>query len=172
MKKKMFWVISFLLTLLVLSSCSTDTSTTNTLELEISADTTVKPLTDKEYGEVITSELKNPTKDDFRKVHILFSISGTNNISNIQVKLPDYRNVFNNIEKDHQKRYWFGNETDQEKGNKNIYRREFVLYTKGLSEDQIKTTLETSKIKTSWVFKDTKKKVEDKFSAGENVKFE
>jgi hypothetical protein len=73
---------------------------------------------------------------------------------------------------DQQIRYWFGSGADEEQENKNIYTREFVLYTKDLNDQQIKDILATGKIKTSWVLKDTKTKNQEEFAAGKNIKFE
>ena len=94
------------------------------------------------------------------------TLRGTNYLSDIQVKLPNYKEAFNNMKDDQQTRYWFGSGADEEQENKNIYTREFVLYTKGLTDKQIKDILAAAKVKTSWVVKDTKAKDQSEFAAG------
>ncbi|USL40699.1 hypothetical protein [Priestia megaterium] len=172
MKKKAFGVVYALLTLFILGACSTEDVVNKESEAEVSISTTVKPLTKKEFSEVETSELTNPSKEDFRSVRMILTLRGTDSLSDIQVKLPHYREAFNNIKDDQQIRYWFGSGADEEQENKNIYTREFVLYTKGLNDKQIKEILATGKIKTSWVLKDTKTKAQAEFDAGENIEYE
>ncbi|MCM3184053.1 hypothetical protein [Priestia megaterium] len=172
MKKKAFGAVYALLTLFILGACSTEDVVTNNSDPKVSVSTTVKPLTKKEFSEVGTSGLTSPSKKDFHKVHMILTLRGTDYLSNIQVKLPNYKEAFNNIKDDQQIRYWFGSGADEEQENKNIYTREFVLYTKGLNDKQIKEILTTGKIKTSWVVKDTKAKDQSEFAAGKNIKFE
>lgn len=172
MKKKAFGVVYALLTLFILGACSTEDVVTNNSDPKVSVSATVKPLTKKEFSEVGTSGLTSPSKKDFHKVHMILTLRGTDYLSNIQVKLPNYKEAFNNIKDDQQIRYWFGSGADEEQENKNIYTREFVLYTKGLNDKQIKEILTTGKIKTSWVVKDTKAKDQSEFAAGKNIKFE
>jgi hypothetical protein len=172
MKKRAFGVVYTLLTLFILGACSTADVVTNNSDPKVSVSTTVKPLTKKEFSEVGTSGLTSPSKKDFHKVHMILTLRGTDYLSNIQVKLPNYKEAFNNIKDDQQIRYWFGSGADEEQENKNIYTREFVLYTKDLNDQQIKDILATGKIKTSWVLKDTKTKNQEEFAAGKNIKFE
>ncbi|MGR9543802.1 hypothetical protein [Priestia megaterium] len=172
MKKKAFGAVYALLTLFILGACSTEDVVTNNSDPKVSVSTTVKQLTKKEFSEVGTSGLKSPSKKDFHKVHMILTLRGTDYLSNIQVKLPNYKEAFNNIKDDQQIRYWFGSGADKEQENKNIYTREFVLYTKGLNDKQIKEILAAAKVKTSWVVKDTKAKDQSEFSAGKNIKFE
>ncbi|MFE7079019.1 hypothetical protein [Priestia megaterium] len=172
MNKKTVGFVYVLLTVIILSACSTEEVTTNHSDPQVSVSTTVKPLTKKEFSEVEISELTSPSKQDFRKVHVVLILRGTDYLSNIQVKLPNYKQAFNNMKDDQQIRYWFGSGADEEQENKNIYTREFVLYTKDLNDQQIKDILATGKIKTSWVLKDTKTKNQEEFAAGKNIKFE
>ncbi|MDT0145223.1 MULTISPECIES: hypothetical protein [Priestia] len=172
MKKKVMGAIYALLTLFILSACSTEDVVTNNSDPKVSVSTTVKPLTKKEFSEVGTSGLTGPSKKDFHKVHMTLTLRGTNYLSDIQVKLPNYKEAFNNMKDDQQTRYWFGSGADEEQENKNIYTREFVLYTKGLTDKQIKDILAAAKVKTSWVVKDTKAKDQSEFAAGKNIKFE
>ncbi|KRD90507.1 hypothetical protein ASE51_07925 [Bacillus sp. Root147] len=172
MKKKAFGVVYALLTLFILGACSTEDVVTNNSDPKVSVSTTVKPLTKKEFSEVETSELANPSKEDFRSVRMILTLRGTDSLSDIQVKLPHYREAFNNIKDDQQIRYWFGSGADEEQENKNIYTREFVLYTRGLNDKQIKEILASAKVKTSWVVKDIKAKDQSEFAAGKNIKFE
>ncbi|MFQ6388356.1 hypothetical protein ACLNAR_11280 [Priestia aryabhattai] len=172
MKKKVMGTVYVLLTVFILSACSTEDVMTNHSNPKVSVSTTVKPLTKKEFSEVETSELANPSKEDFRSVRMILTLRGTDSLSDIQVKLPHYREAFNNIKDDRQIRYWFGSGADEEQENKNIYTREFILYTKGLTDKQIKDILAAAKVKTSWVVKDTKAKDQSEFAAGKNIKFE
>ncbi|AXI30209.1 hypothetical protein CIB87_14660 [Priestia megaterium] len=172
MKKKVMGAVYALLTVFILSACSTEDVVTNHSNPKVSVFTTVKPLTKKEFSEVGTSGLTSPSKKDFHKVHMTLTLRGTDYLSDIQVKLPNYKEAFNNMKDDQQTRYWFGSGSDEEQENKNIYTREFVLYTKGLNDKQIKDILAAAKVKTSWVVKDTKAKDQSEFPAGKNIKFE
>ncbi|WP_129710552.1 hypothetical protein [Priestia megaterium] len=172
MKKKAFGAVYALLTLFILGACSTEDVVTNNSDPKVSVSTPVKPLTKKEFSKVGTSGLTSPSKKDFHKVHMILTLRGTDYLSNIQVKLPNYKEAFNNMKDDQQTRYWFGSGADEEQENKNIYTREFFLYTKGLNNKQIKEILATGKIKASWVLKDTKTKVQAEFDAGKNIRFE
>ncbi|AJI21823.1 hypothetical protein H8R29_17160 [Priestia megaterium] len=172
MKEKAFGVVYALLTLFILGACSTEDVVTNNSDPKVSVSTTVKPLTKKEFSEVGTSGLTSSSKKDFHTVHMILTLRGTDYLSNIQVKLPNYKEAFNNIKDDQQIRYWFGSGADKEQENKNIYTREFVLYTKGLTDKQIKEILSAAKVKTSWVVKDTQAKDQSEFAAGKNIKFE
>ncbi|MDN3363402.1 hypothetical protein QU577_16700 [Priestia megaterium] len=172
MNKKVVGFVYALLTVIILSACSTEEVTTNHSDPQVSVSTTVKPLTKKEFSEVEISELTSPSKQDFRKVHVVLTLRGTDYLSNIQVKLPNYKQAFNNMKEDQQTRYWFGSGADEEQENKNIYTREFVLYTKGLNDKQMKEILAAAKVKTSWMVKDTKAKDQSEFAAGKNIKFE
>ncbi|MBY0029609.1 hypothetical protein H7K20_21215 [Priestia aryabhattai] len=172
MKKKVMGAVYALLTVFILDACSTEDVVTNHSNPKVSVFTTVKALTKKEFSEVGTSGLTSPSKKDFHKVHMTLTLRGTDYLSDIQVKLPNYKKDFNNMKDDQQTRYWFGSGADEEQENKNIYTREFVLYTKGLNDKQIKDILATAKVKTSWVVKDTKAKDQSEFPAGKNIKFE
>src|SRR5690348_7759206 len=102
MKKKVMGAVYALLTVFILSACSTEDVMTNHSNPKVSVSTTVKPLTKKEFSEVETSELANPSKEDFRSVRMILTLRGTDSLSDIQVKLPHYREAFNNIKDDRQ----------------------------------------------------------------------
>ena len=91
MNKKAVGFVYALLTVIILSACSTEEVTTNHSDPQVSVSTTVKPLTKKEFSEVEISELTSPSKQDFRKVHVVLTLRGTDYLSNIQVKLPNYK---------------------------------------------------------------------------------
>jgi curli biogenesis system outer membrane secretion channel CsgG len=100
MKKKVMGAVYALLTVFILSACSTEDVTTNNSEPAVSVSTTVKLLTKKEFSEVGTSGLTNPSKDDFCKVHMILTLRGTDYLSDIQGDLPPYKKAFNNIKDD------------------------------------------------------------------------
>lgn len=102
MNKKAVGFVYALLTVIILSACSTEEVTTNHSDPQVSVSTTVKPLTKKEFSEVEISELTSPSKQDFRKVHVVLTLRGTDYLSNIQVKLPNYKQAFNNMKDDQQ----------------------------------------------------------------------
>src|SRR6478609_606415 len=102
MNKKAVGFVYALLTVIILSACSTEEVTTNHSDPQVSVSTTVKPLTKKEFSEVEISELTSPSKQDFRKVHVVLTLRGTDYLSNIQVKLHNYKQAFNNMKDDQQ----------------------------------------------------------------------
>ncbi|QJX80216.1 hypothetical protein [Priestia megaterium] len=173
MKFKSFLVIPLLLSASLLGACSNESSASNEKEPDVKVVTKVSSLSDKEYGEVGTDQLKNPKKDDFRKVTIELTLSEVDKIKKEKVDMPSYKKIFNTIDKDEQTRYWFGEgyAKEDDEQNKEVFNQEFVLYTKDLSEDDIKTALETNKIKATWVNADNKEKVEKEVSAADHISF-
>lgn len=173
MKLKSFLVIPLVMSASLLGACSNESSASNAEQPEAKVVTKVSPLSDKEYREVGTEQLKNPKKDDFRKVKIELTLSEVDKIEKEKVDMPSYKKIFNTIDKDEQTRYWFGEgfAKKDDDGNKEVFNQEFVLYTKDLSEDDIKTALETNTIKTSWVNKDNKEKVQQEITAADHISF-
>ncbi|WP_456363428.1 hypothetical protein [Priestia aryabhattai] len=175
MKIKPLVAIPLLLCSSLLGACNKESSAENKAITEVEVSTTVKSLTTKEYGDVITTDLKNPSKEDFKKVNIKFTLTGIDNIKKEEVEMPNYKKAFNSLDKDENKqveyRYWYGGETGQEDGNSSIYKKEFILYSKGLSNKDIKDVLDSNKIKTSWVIKGEKKNLKNEYSAAENIEF-
>ncbi|MDU9694127.1 hypothetical protein O0Q50_23365 [Priestia aryabhattai] len=173
MKFKPLLVIPLLMSASLLGACSNESNASNTDQPAAKVVTKVSTLSDKEYGEVGTDELKDPKKEDFRKVNIKVTLSEVDKIEKEKVDMPNYKKIFNNIDKDEQTRYWFGkgDAKEDDEGNQEVFTQEFVLYTKNLSEDDIKTALETNEIKTSWVNKDNKEKTQQEITAADNISF-
>lgn len=173
MKLKPSLGILLLVSASLLGACSNESSALNEEQPKVKVITKVSTLNNKEYREVGTEQLKNPKKDDFRKVNIELTLSGVDKIEEEKVVMPSYKKFFNTIDKDELVRYWFGEgyaKKDDEE-NKEVFNQEFVLYTKNLSKDDIRNALETNVIKTSWVNKDNKEKVQHEVTAADSISF-
>ncbi|KRF63228.1 hypothetical protein ASG99_22415 [Bacillus sp. Soil768D1] len=110
--------------------------------------------------------LKDPKKDDFRKFSLTFQIDGS---SKKRVNIPDFKKVINTI--DNQQRYWFGNSSEKESDNSDIYKSEFIFYSKGITKDTIIKAFEEKEVKVIFYKKD--KIIDEKqYNIGDSLIFE
>ncbi len=126
---------SFLLTVVILSIILTSSCSSNK-EAKASPRTnvlfTVSDLTDEEFQSIGTGELVNPTKNDFKNIHLIVETQNFNDTNKAKITIP----VFNNILiKDKQNRYWYGSGFDQNPTKElTTSERDFVFYSKGLKD--------------------------------------
>ncbi|WP_059170505.1 hypothetical protein [Bacillus sp. FJAT-27445] len=107
----------------------------SSLEPKVSIKAKVSKLTDEQYGEVGTTGLENPQKDDFR--YFTFNLKTSDSEKAIQkIDFPIasvFKRAIDNI--DGKERYWYGNGYRNPDGEEHW---ESVFYSKGLSEVQIR----------------------------------
>lgn len=138
-------VVATLITLCALlnfTACNikNDAKTTN-IDLSFYA----SDLTPEEYESVGVSTIDNPTKDDFKNLHLVLSVE---NMSNRTIKIPD----INKVLKD-EGILWFGNSTKQDNESENFacYQEDYVIFVRNLSDDAIKAIFEKSEVNVSWI---------------------
>ena len=112
----------------------------------------IHKLTDKEYEEVGTSRLDNPIKDDFRKAVLRVEMQHTSNIKNREIIVPAMAELKDSINSYDVERYWFGNyyEQNNESEDSEEYVYEFIFYSKGLNNNDIKRLVSNLEISVSW----------------------
>ncbi|WP_052124025.1 hypothetical protein [Ureibacillus manganicus] len=105
----------------------------------------IAPLTDEEFSYVGTHEVPDATKDDFRKFTFTFKVEHGQDVISREVEMfQGWKDLMKSI--DGFDRYWFGSgwELDNDSEDYAEYYMEFVLYTKGISEEQIQQTFEAA----------------------------
>ncbi|MFN7252867.1 MAG: fructose-bisphosphate aldolase [Anaerobacillus sp.] len=132
---KKLWTLCFLIILLLLA-----TACNNLQEPKITIEAIVSQLSEEEYDYVGTYGLEKPTKDDFRKFTFIFEVQHSTKFSR-KVEFPiggSWREAVNTI--DNKERYWFGDGYEQNIDGENIakYESEFVFYSKGLNDEDIR----------------------------------
>ncbi|WLD94374.1 fructose-bisphosphate aldolase [Alkalihalobacillus sp. AL-G] len=115
----------------------------------INIDVHVATLTDEEYDSVGTSWLENPTKDDFRKFTFNLEMKHSESITFQKIDIPRWKQIIDSIDR---KRYWFGGGFNQDNTGENFARSgwEFVFYSKGLENAEIKQAFESQVLMVSW----------------------
>ena len=127
----------------------------------------VSGLTDEEYDEVGTSELKNPTKDDFMKIDFDLTVKKSDKISNREITIPSFKEVINSTGED---RYWFANSTTNDTPTGDAeYTADIVFYAKGLNDQDIRNMFSSSEVVISWSENGSSR--EKVYNLGESIEF-
>lgn len=133
---KKLWMLIYLSVLfLIASACN------NSQEPQIIVEAVVSELNEDEYDYVGTKGLEDPRKEDFRKFTFNFEVKHATNALR-KVEFPErniWKEAINTIDSN-KGRYWFGGGHDENTDNEGIarYRSEFVFYSKGLNEEEIR----------------------------------
>ncbi|MGE6256793.1 hypothetical protein ACQKCU_02610 [Heyndrickxia sporothermodurans] len=114
----------------------------------------VSRIDDQEMTNIGTKELTNPTKDDFRKFTFDLSIIHLENVVSQTINFPV--NWAKHIDSNGRDRYRYGSNSNQENENDVHYTNEFIFYSKGLSEEEIKKAYQSAIINISWLTKEGK----------------
>ncbi len=109
-------------------------------------------LTDEDYDSVGTSGLENPTKNDFRRAVISVDIQGKEEIDDLKFKVPNSGDIRDALGFEDVSRYWFCDEYEQNNQGEDFsqYECEFIFYSKGLNDNDIKKLFSNLSIKLSW----------------------
>ncbi|PZD97290.1 hypothetical protein DNH61_02740 [Paenibacillus sambharensis] len=103
-------------------------------EQEVSLEASVLPLTDEQYDKIRTSGLPNPVKDDFRKVTVHVEARHLTD-SEAVIDGPEFSKWQQSIDSyDQTDRFWDGSSSD----TATSYTSEIIIYSKGLSDEDIK----------------------------------
>lgn len=146
--KKINFIFAILICVVLLTAC-------NGKEPEIEIGAHISPVSKEEYQKIgATKDLSEPKQEDFKTFEFNLNVEHPDSVNkrNIEIyKFEDLKKVLNEI--DGSSRYWYGSwhNQDNENGNFAAYHQEFVFYTKGLSEDEIKKAFSNEKIIVSWV---------------------
>lgn len=150
---KLLWIC---IAILIVSAC-------NNKQIETNIKAEIHTLTDAEFDYVGTKGIENPQKEDFREFVLLVETKNFKELSDYEVILPDFKEIINSIDGD---RYWSGNG-----GNYNgKLNKEFVFFSRGLNEDDIKNAFRNKIIKITWKTKGNENKVEQ-FDVSEFIQF-
>ena len=164
--KKIIIVIVFTIIVLAIGIYSVDKYKNNP---QINVEFNVSNLNDEEYMYVGTKGIDNPTKNDFKNIEFSLDVTNSDAISNRNITIPNLKKVSNSYDKE---RYWFGpSDIDDSPMNKYAkYSRQFVFYSKGLTEQDIKNIFNSSEVKISWTTSSGKDE-EKIIKLGENNQF-
>ena len=147
--KRLIAILSILLPfiLIVMGACNQMPETT------IKVDASISKLSENEYKRVGTPNLDNPVPEDFKKFTFHFKMEHSDEITSREIDMPDLKSFIDSID---EKRYWYGNGDEQDDKNENFarYTKEFVFYSKGLSDEELKTAFDSAIISVSWDSKD------------------
>lgn len=142
MKIRTMFSVASLCILLILCACSV---ATNNLETEMEVHSEINSLSDEKFSHIGTTGLNDASKEDFRKFSFTFLLEGPEEISNIKVAIPDFKKTIDSIDG---KRYWYGEGSGEENNQK--ITREFVFYSKGLTNEQIKAAFKSVEVNAKW----------------------
>ncbi|UZJ77078.1 hypothetical protein [Fictibacillus sp. KU28468] len=139
---------------------------------KISVEAKVLKLSNKQFDEVGTEGLKDPTMNDFRKLTFNFKMDNPPDTSRKIVfpKTISWKKSINSV--DGKVRYWGGEEYQQDNEGENfaLYHRDFLFYSKGLSEDEIKEAFDSIVLKVAWKTKDETQE-EKEYKVSKLIKF-
>ncbi|MBP3889157.1 MAG: hypothetical protein J6F30_16155 [Cellulosilyticum sp.] len=122
-------------------------------QLSFSVSFNIRKLTDAEYREVGTNGLINPQQDDFRKGELIVEIKHTNAIYDRCLDIPSIKEIKMALNKKEEDRYWWATTTVQDNvhEDKAFYHYEFVFYSKGLDEGEIRDLFKELKVSGRWI---------------------
>lgn len=153
MKKNTKIVISLIIGMLIIILCGLFYNNGIQKEVSFTSSFDIHKLTDKEYEEVGTSRLDNPIKDDFRKALLSVKMQHTSKIENREIIVPTMSELKDNINSYDIERYWFGDSYERDNESEDVaeYVYEFVFYSKGLNNNDIKRLASNLKISVNWM---------------------
>ncbi|MFJ7513333.1 fructose-bisphosphate aldolase [Peribacillus simplex] len=141
----------------------------NIQEPNITIEAQISKLSKKEFNTIGTQGYDNPIKNDFRKFTFNLYMEHTDQITSRTIDIPnDLEKLINTVDRE---RYLYGNGNEKDNKNENFakYTKEFVFYSKGLSEDEIKKAFDSAIITVSWVTKEGKT-ITKEFVIGDLIK--
>ena len=139
----------------------------------ITIEAVVSQLSEEELQDVGTHGLDNPTIDDFRKFTFNFEVEHSPKTT-LKVDFPkrnSWREAINII--DNIDRYWFGNSYEQNNDGKNFakYGSEFVFYSKGLNEEEIRKAFKSIMLELH-LETEKEESIEKEYKVSDLIKFD
>lgn len=139
-------------------------------EPQITIEAKVTNLTTEKYKSVGTKGLGNPKRGDFRKVTFKLHVRHLPEFQ-LTVNTPEERWRKNINQVDEQTRYWFGSGSERNDDEIVEYYDEFVIYTKGLSDQDIKDAYKDTVYILTWISREGVKE-EKVYSVSEVMEFQ
>lgn len=130
----------------------------------------VRSLSDKEYEEVGTKDVENPTKEDFKKFVFRLDVQHSRYVKNRHITVPIMQKPINSY--DGRQRYWYGSSSEQDNRGEKFarYGEEFVFYARGMDNEAIKNLYKSQEVIVSWKGKEGKTEVR-KFTVSDILEF-
>lgn len=134
----------------------------NIAEPKVSITSEISTLTALEYLTVGTASIENPTKDDFRKFTFKLYVDNSDEIESRKISIPDFHNLFNDDSSGG--KYWFGSsmKQDNEGATTAEYTYDIILFTRGISKNDIINVLNSDDVIVSWTYKGESNKIQYK----------
>ncbi|MCY9547868.1 hypothetical protein [Lysinibacillus xylanilyticus] len=165
--KKLSLIFAVLVCLVLLTACNDQVPL-----IEIEAK--VSPVSDEEYRKIgATEDLIEPKQEDFKIFEFNFNMEHTDSVKERKIKMYKFENlpqVLNGI--DDITRYWNGGGYSQDNESEDFatYHYEFVFYTKGLNDDDIRKAFNNEKITVSWI-NNKNEQVEKEYNISNLIEF-
>ena len=121
-------------------------STPSQSKIVIAPKVSISPLTEHEYSYVGTSEIKNPTIDDFKKLVITLNVE---DLEQREITFPSIREVKDVLTREI---LWFSSGYSQDNPKEGFaqYGIESVIYTRNLTDEELRDKLRALEIKVSY----------------------
>lgn len=134
-------ILAFLLlsSLLLILACSYKAEPIITVKFNIT------DLTELQYSQIVTYGLNDPKKEDFKVINFSVHISNLKDFSNVKTNFPSLDQIYKTANSSHIERLWCFYPTFSPKDS-----TKFVLYCKGLDENDLKKLFGSLKVNVSW----------------------
>ncbi|MFJ7667616.1 hypothetical protein ACIQXI_10925 [Lysinibacillus sp. NPDC097195] len=165
--KKFSFIFDILICVILLTAC-------NDKKPEIEIGATVSPVSEEEYKKIsATKDLSEPKQEDFKFFEFNFNMEHTDSVKERNIEMYKFENLQQALnEIDGSSRFLYGSWHTQDNVSENFatYHQDFVFYTKGLSDDNIKKTFSNEKITVSWTnYKN--EKIKKEYNLSELIEF-
>jgi hypothetical protein len=149
------WILGVLTLIIILLGAGSLSAKSN-ISPQVDIIASISHLTQEDYERVGTNSINDPTIDDFRYFKLRVEIKNSKYVSHKELEVPEISNFKKLITTN---RYWFGNEVYQNNDGENLSLAEtnFVIYFRGLNEEQLKEILGPLKIHIGWVSREGNK---------------
>ncbi|MFJ7182749.1 hypothetical protein [Lysinibacillus xylanilyticus] len=165
--KKLSLIFAVLVCLVILTACN-DKAPLIEIEAKVS------PVSDEEYRKIgATGDLIEPKQEDFKIFEFNFNMEHTDSVKERKIEMYKFENlpqVLNGI--DDITRFWNGGGYIQDNESEDFatYHYEFVFYTKGLNDDDIRKAFNNEKITVSWT-NNKNEQVEKEYNISNLIEF-
>ncbi len=105
----------------------------------------VTNLSERRFSEIVTYGLEDPKKEDFKVINFSVQIPNSQDFRNIKIKFPSTDRIYALANSYRYDRLWYFDETLSPKDS-----TKFVLYYKGLDENDIKKMFGSLIVVVSW----------------------
>lgn len=165
--KKIGLISALLVCVVLLTAC-------NDRAPQIEIEATVSPVSEEEYNKVgATKDLDEPKQEDFKFFEFNFNMEHTGSVKERHIEMYKFGNLKQALDEiDGNSRYWYGSwhYEDIESESFATYHQEFVLYAKGLSDDDIKKAFSNEKITVSWT-NHKNEQIKEEYNLSDLIKF-